>query len=262
MSLKIPANNILLFKFFSKEDLALLSQHFEVFLYSKDEIVLSYGDPVPGIYIINHGAIEVSTEDFVAVLATLEKGSAFGEMAIIEEGETASANLKVQSDEAQILFCSKEKLLEIITKSDALSSAFYHGTSLLLSRRLRQTNVHIVEEIQKAHDIISKILEDSNILTHIGTTKNNVNDTGSNLVGGMFRILPILTDISKEKGEVPAQLEQATKEIEEILLHESHNFDKISQQLDLILQYFSNIQRLVKGDRTLDIKGDPSLLIT
>ena len=259
MTIKVSVQEIPIFKNLSPQDASLLSAKFKVLEYTKGQIVAEFGKPVEGIYIINEGKMEVQAEKFDTCLAVLEKGSCFGEMSLIEDIDLASANLVVQSDSVRLLYCSKQDFKILLNENPNIASSFYKGASELLSQRLRNTNKRVVDKLYQAYEVINNLIEKSNLLKYLGKTRKEIDDTGSKIVGGVFEILPILEDVIKQEPSKYGELEKATAKIEKILFNEAHNFDKISQELDIILQYFLNVCRFLKGEQLVNIRGDTHL---
>lgn len=260
MTIMVSVHDIPIFKNLNPNDARLLSDKFKVHDYKKGQVVAEFGKPVEGIYIINEGKMEVQAEKFDTCLAVLEKGSCFGEMSLIEDIDLASANLVVQSDTVRLLYCSKDDFKNLLNENPNIKSAFYQGAAQLLSSRLRNTNKRVVDKLFQAYEVINNLIEKSNLLKNIGKTRKEIDDTGSNIVGGVFEILPILEAVIAQEPAKYGELEKAKVKIEQILLTESHNFDKISQELDMILQYFLNVCRFLKGEQLLNIRGDRTLL--
>ncbi|MDH5738371.1 MAG: hypothetical protein OEZ23_08665, partial [Gammaproteobacteria bacterium] len=45
----------------------------------------------------------------------------------------------------------------------------------------------------------------------------------------------------------------------EVYYGESQKFDRLSQEMQLIQQYFDNLKRMIDGNRELVVRGDSSL---
>ena len=259
MALKVSIQEIPIFKYLNSENASLLSENFGILEYEKGQVIVEFGKAVEGIYIINEGKVEVQAEKFDTSLAVLDKGSCFGEMSLIEDIDLASANLVVQTDSVRLLYCSKEAFKKLLKLHPVIEASFYKGVSELLSQRLRNTNKRVVEKLYQAYEVINNLIEKSNLLKYLGKTRQEIDDTGSNIVSGVFEILPILDEVIEQDPEKYKELGKSKVTIEKILLTESHNFDKISQELDLILQYFLNVCRFLKGEQLVSIRGDTNL---
>ncbi len=259
METRISIHEISIFSFFDPKSIEKISKIFKVVELEKDQMLLTYGQEVTGLYILLNGNVDVLNEKMDAQLATLERGSAIGEMSLIEKGQKSSANLRVQSDIVRLIFCDRETFDKFLSESPENERAFYKGASLTLCRRLRQTNGKINFDLNKAAEVMQGVLEESKVLKYLRSTQKGINDTGSNMLGEFFAILPLLEKVCESEVADKAQLRAAKQRIEALALAESQNIDRLAQQLDLISQYFTNIKRVLSGQAPLAIKGDRNI---
>lgn len=235
-----------IFKYFDRSAAETLTPGFSLQVVKKGERILTFGKVVPGIYIVVEGIFGVFTESAETALAKIERGGCFGEMSLIEEGQTSSANIDVISDEASLLFCERGKFMDYLASSESLAMSFYRGAAEMLSKRLRSTNDAISKQLDMAQSTMQQIYESNQLSQFLGKTRSTIDDTGSNMVGQLLSLVMELSDIGKR--------------IEGLVLVESQNFDVISQQMDLIMQFFENMRRVLKGEEALDLKGDVRLM--
>lgn len=106
------------------------------------QIIFSEGDPGDGFYIVENGVVEISSPlggEERKVLARVENGGVFGEMAVLDDGPrsaTAIARTKVE-----VLFVSREELFGVLPSQPQLTIKLLRE----LSRRIRLSNQEVVQ---------------------------------------------------------------------------------------------------------------------
>ena len=86
-----------------KIDALFTSRNFE-----QGAVIIRYGEAVEGLYLLDHGEVEISIPGFEGVLATLGEGKSFGELSLFSDHDLASATVTVVTDSAELLFCPRE----------------------------------------------------------------------------------------------------------------------------------------------------------
>ena len=135
MQYKIKITELPLFNYISPSFSKELVKTFSIIKKKKDEIILHYGDEVSGLYLIAEGEIDVIARTSDIYITTLEKGSTFGEMSLLEN-ETSSATLKAKTD-VVILLCKREEFNRLLSENfvspcpDQPYSALSQDTSAL-----------------------------------------------------------------------------------------------------------------------------------
>jgi CRP-like cAMP-binding protein len=259
MTQAIEFREIPLFRYFEADARRELPGRFTWKQARQGEVILSFGKAVPGIFIIASGEVAVTIPNVDSPLALLKSGQCFGEMSLIEEVETASASVVVHSAEARLMFCSVSDFKKILVNMPGCAYAFYKGAALLLSSRLRQVNGRLNEEISNVHALITDALKNSQVPRQLTETMSEVNQTGTNVVTKLMQVMPVLMDLQKKFPDARSDIEQLQKVLEDVFLIDSQNFDRISQQLDLIFQQFENIQRVAHGGTAIPLAGDRNL---
>jgi CRP-like cAMP-binding protein len=259
MTQAIEFREIPLFRYFEADARRELPNKFIWKQARQGERILSYGKPVPGIFIIGSGEVAVTIPKVDSPLAILKSGQCFGEMSLIEEVETASATVTVHSAEARLMFCAAGDFKKMLLNMPGCAYAFYKGAALLLSSRLRQVNGKLNEELSNVHTMIMDALKNSQLPRHLAETMSEVNQTGTNVVTKLMQVMPVLMDMQKKFPEAHHDIEQLQKVLEDVFLIDSQNFDRISQQLDLIFQQFENIKRVANGGTAIPLAGDRNL---
>lgn len=255
----IRIRNISIFRHFDEQSLKTIEGVFELVVFQRNEVLFKFGEEVPGLYILQQGEVQVLNEQMDTQLAVLGEGSSIGEMSLIEQGQRSSANLRSLSDTTKGLFCKRETFLAFLRQDPQHELAFYKGASSTLAERLRQTNQKITFDLDKAQALIEKVADESKVLGYIGTTREGINSTGSHILQELRKILPLLEKISQEEGPEAQSLREAVASIRQLSSIESQNIDRFSQQLDMIGQYFSNMRRILRGERPKEIEGDKNI---
>jgi len=258
MAIKIKLTEIPFFQFVTPGIVKSISKFFKVINKEPGEEILLYGQKVPGLYILVNGKVDIYTENFKIQLATFEAGSSFGEMALIED-QTASASIRVGDEAARLIFCDRELFRELLAKDFVFAAAFYKGSSLLLSQRLRFMNQRIETEIETGKSLIQGLMEASDLSTKLGFTRNAVNETGMNMFDKLSEQLSTLQRLEKELPQHAKSIKEVRSAIESVLTIDTQNFDLISQQIDQVKQYLHNIQRLVASQELVAVEGDKNV---
>ncbi len=260
MSINISINEIPVFVFFEGEARDKLGEILEPQIRTKGERLLTRGREVEGLYVIVEGLCEVSIPNMSAPLAVLSRGQCVGEMSLLlDEVEAASADVIVTSDDAKLFFCSATRFQDFLINVPGSAAAFYQGASYLLSTRLRLVNSRLSEQLAVGHNLITDFIKDSEVHLHLSETRSELSQTGDTVVGKLMQLVPFIQGISKNFPDAQQELEALQNKIEEIFLIDSQNFDRISQQLDLITQHFENLQRVANGGQAVPLRGDRSL---
>ena len=102
-------------------------------------------------------------------------------------------------------------------------------------------------------------LQESDVDFKLGTTRNVLDHTGSNLISRLLDIIPVIEGVIDKAPDVAPELAEVKRTIEKVLYSEGQNFDRLSQQLDQVLQHFANMKRLLSGEAPEEIRGDRRL---
>lgn len=258
MSVAIKFDEIPLFAELDQECHDKVRELFHPLLCKKEEYILKYGYDVPGIYVVVRGKVTVQTEN-LKMLAELGPGSSFGEMSLIERNMRASASVKATSDPLELMFCKKEQFMDLIRSDQEFANSFYKCVSSVLSSRLRSANRTVSEEIAKGMAYISKMIEENNIESKLMQTQQDLNTTGDSIVSKLVHVMPHLDDLQKNHDDISEKVEDLKGKLEDVFLIESQKFDRISQQMGLIMQIFENVYRAVNGAEQLGLRGDAFL---
>ena len=136
--------SVLLFRDLSDGELALVSGISAEKDYSAEEVIFHEGEVGDAFYAVLEGKVRISKH--VAgvgeeALAVLEKGSYFGEMALIDEfPRSASA---IAHTDCRLLLMDKADFNRLLSQNKELAYKLLWVFCQTLSRRLRETNEKI-----------------------------------------------------------------------------------------------------------------------
>ncbi|MGE4130065.1 MAG: Crp/Fnr family transcriptional regulator [Bdellovibrionales bacterium] len=108
--------------------------------YSANEMVFEEGQPGTALFLIVEGkvSIEVYREKFTANLATLEKGSFLGEMALLDGAPRSASARAIEPTKCLALF--RNDLDRLINRDPATACQIYRALAQIVGDRLRSTN--------------------------------------------------------------------------------------------------------------------------
>jgi CRP-like cAMP-binding protein len=259
MSTSIEFKEIPLFRFFDPSARQKVTACFQKKVLTMGQVVIQNGESVAGLYLVVEGELAVCLPPDFRVIATIGRGGTVGEMSLIQEKRMASAQVSVCSPSAKLLFCGKDDFRNLIDNDHDCAFAFYKGAAVLVADRLRDTNQALQEQITSGQHLLTRILTTENVSRHLIQTKEDVEATGSNIVSKLVSAVPVLTEIKATHPELHGVLDELERQIEEVFLVESQKFDRIAQQLHLILQQYENIKRVANGFQPLQLRGDAGL---
>ncbi|WP_110992480.1 cyclic nucleotide-binding domain-containing protein [Pseudomonas sichuanensis] len=112
--------------------------YFSLTTISEGQTIFSEGDAGTFMCILHRGMVSVRKTDVTGALveiATLRKGRAFGEMAVLD-GERRSATCVAASD-CQLLTLGKDSLEKMLMDAPGIAARIIRALAVALSRRLR-----------------------------------------------------------------------------------------------------------------------------
>ena len=254
MQYKVRLAEIPFFNFVNPSFAKKLVTTFSIIKKNKGDLIVKYGENVPGFYLLAEGSVDVFAQQSDILITTLQEGSTFGEMSLIED-DTASATLKAGEDNTILLLCKKELFSKLLSDDFVFAAAFYRGAALILSQRLRNTNFKVEEEMEKGRTVIRDMVDSDGIIAKLGHTQGSLNVTGESMVQKLSELLPLLDSMTTQIQD-STHVDQLKSTIKNVLTIDSQNFDIISQQMDQINQHLINIQRLMSGLDISEVKGD------
>lgn len=135
--------------------------------YNKGDVIFREGDLGDNMYIIQSGAIEISRQrDGVKhVLAILESGNFFGEMALIDSRPRSATSTAIS--QSRLLLLTRNTLIERVRKDPGVVIHLLNT----LCRRLTETNI----------SLRNRILGDEQLRFALENRRKNRNITGSDM---------------------------------------------------------------------------------
>jgi CRP-like cAMP-binding protein len=112
----------------------------------KGSRLFTEGEPGDALYVVVSGAVEITKKD--QLLATLEAGAAVGEMSLIVEGETRSANAYAQSD-VTLIKLPAAGFQKLLGQNDTGALKVVHNLAKVMSKRLSLINDKLVDSLGK-----------------------------------------------------------------------------------------------------------------
>lgn len=137
-----------LFQELSDAELDVISRSTVVEKYEKGKTILKEGDPTKGIYLIRKGKAEISKitpDGWKQTLALLTEHMFFGELSVIEDRKTHSAEVTA-IDDTEVLLISKDELIALEKSEPALMYKIMKAIARMASRNVRSMN----EKLMKA----------------------------------------------------------------------------------------------------------------
>lgn len=142
--------SISLFENLKSNEIARLERTLHTRYYKKDEIVFKEDEPGAALYIIKEGKVDIyiNHETSPILLATLEKGMFFGELALFDA--TPRSATIVASKDTVLIALSKPDFILFSQKEPAIGNKIVMRLGKILSKRLRLANEQI-EELKSLH---------------------------------------------------------------------------------------------------------------
>ena len=258
MPFKVRLSAIPFFKYVTPAGAKDLIKSLKLVTKNKGEEIVVYGEMIPGLYIIARGNIEIYTEGYKTLLASFGSGSVIGEMSLIED-LTSSASIRASEDNTKLIFCDRELLKKQLANDFVFAAAFYKGSSIIMSQRLRKMNIKIEDEIEKEKQLVSQLIEGSELFKKIKQTRKALDKTGEEMIKKIMTHLPIIDEIIEKEPSNVENIRAMKKDLETILTIDTQNFDIIGQQIDQINRYIKNIERIISNEDAVSDKGGKNL---
>lgn len=138
--------NVPLFENLTPKEVRVLERVVHIRTYQDGEDVFNETEPGAGVYVIRSGRVDILLKpksDNPLVLAELQAGDFFGEMALL--GETTRSATAVARDGAELIGFFHPDLIEIIDLHPAMGAKISFGLAKTLADRLRYTNEQLRE---------------------------------------------------------------------------------------------------------------------
>jgi CRP-like cAMP-binding protein len=239
----------------------MISALFSSRQHTQGTLLIRFGEPVDGLYLLQDGEVTVSIPGFQGALATLHKGSSFGELSLFNANDAASATVTVSTPTARLSFCPRKALVAALAEDELLAAGFYHGSAILVAERLRTTNQKISGEISKSIRTASALIEEISTSGNLGFAQQEIQTSGSQIVSGMTEILKRLL-VMKSSGEAipPEDIGVLADRAKSIYYSEFQVFEKVHKQLQVLGGHLENVTRILNQQDTKEVEGEMSLL--
>ena len=251
-------DSVPLFKDFSDTSKSRLNEIVVSQTAAKGEHLLEQNETVPGLFVLTDGEVLVEIGD--RVLARIRSGGIFGEMSFLGMSDKASATIKVESNTASYLFCSRKDLVYEIEHNDRLSRDFFKSVSILMSDRLRTTNNKMNTELKNGFSKIADLLIELDENSKIDQTRDSLDETGLHIVNKLLETIPIVEELETRHPNDKEQFKLVLDNLKEIMIEDSQSFDRICQKIDQLRQYFDNLKTIITGSGMFNITGDRNLI--
>jgi len=135
--------NIPVFQDINHRDLRTIKRILHQREYRTNEVIFNQGDVGLGMYIIVRGAVEIIYNPGGHILAELQDGDFFGELALLDESpRSATAISKTPST---LLCFFKPELLDLISRDPKLGGKILFRLAWTIGERLKSTNEQVRE---------------------------------------------------------------------------------------------------------------------
>ncbi|HOK40809.1 MAG TPA: cyclic nucleotide-binding domain-containing protein [bacterium] len=146
MEIKEFLKNCFIFSYLLDDELDLISEHFKIVNYQKDEIIFEENTQANELYVIVNGIVKITkriNEKKEKILTQLSTNECFGEMALLEGNVRSASAIAVTPVTLLVLpyvnFCS------IITLAPLIAYKIMVRLAYILSKRLREANERFID---------------------------------------------------------------------------------------------------------------------
>lgn len=131
--------NVPIFKDLNIRELRAIERILHRRTYKADEVIFNYGEPGVGMYIIESGRIRITLGTEQKLLALLDAGDFFGEMALLlETPRTASA---IASEASNVLGFFQPDLFSLLQTQPRTGNKILHRLAQMIAERLRRNTI-------------------------------------------------------------------------------------------------------------------------
>jgi CRP/FNR family cyclic AMP-dependent transcriptional regulator len=150
--------SIPVFQDLNPKELRILEGVVHLRTYQPGETVFAETEPGAGMYVIRYGRVDVVLKHQSAnelILAELEEGDFFGEMALLGDGSRSAT--AVAREKSELIGFFHPDLLEIVELHPVMGAKITLGLAKTLADRLRYTNLQVrdVWEIRGPNEAIT-----------------------------------------------------------------------------------------------------------
>jgi len=147
-------SNIPIFNELSKKELKSIERILHRRTYKKDEVLFNEDDPGVGMYIIEHGRINITIGSENKMVASLSNGEFFGEMALLlETPRTATAIAAVPTS---ILGFFQSDLFGLTETNPKMGNKILFKIAQMIAERLRFSSIENQQLKEKINTLENK----------------------------------------------------------------------------------------------------------
>jgi CRP/FNR family cyclic AMP-dependent transcriptional regulator len=117
--------------------------------YKKNEVIFNQGDVGLGMYIIVKGTVEIVFGTAKHMLAELNDGDFFGELALLDDSPRSATS--ISKTPCKMLCFFKPELLDLINRDPGLGSKILFKLAWTIGERLKSTNEQVSELSHLSH---------------------------------------------------------------------------------------------------------------
>ena len=142
---KIPV-----FEDLSNNDISLIERILHYREYKPDEVVFSQGTPGFGMYIIEDGSVSIVSEPSMNVMAELQSGDFFGELALLDDSPRSATAIAKTS--CGMLCFFRSDLFDLISRKPQIGVKILLCLAKTIGERLKKANeeIHVLNKKAEA----------------------------------------------------------------------------------------------------------------
>ena len=137
--------NLDLLRYLTDEEILKIQPYFKLKVYEANTKIFEEGDRGDSLYVIKNGHVQISKtiEEEEVVLAELNTGMFFGEIALLlEEGYRSAAVTTLKLTELYVL--NRRDFMEIVNKNAEIGTKLLLSLGEILCERIIRTNENII----------------------------------------------------------------------------------------------------------------------
>ena len=154
-SISETLHRVPLFQDLNSKELSILERAVHIRTYMTGESVFLETEPGAGMYLIRSGHVDIvlnHTSEHPLLLAELEAGDFFGEMALL--GDTARSATALAREKSELIGFFYPDLVDVMNVHPAMGAKISFGLARTLAERLRFTNSQLrtLWDIRNSHE--------------------------------------------------------------------------------------------------------------
>ena len=143
---KIPV-----FEGLSNNDISHIERILHYREYKPEEVIFSQGTPGFGMYIIEDGSVSIVSEPSMEIMAELQSGDFFGELALLDDSPRSAT--AVAKTACRMLCFFQSDLLDLISRKPQIGVKILLCLARTIGERLKKANEEIHSLINKKAEV-------------------------------------------------------------------------------------------------------------